>query len=665
MSGGGPSSSTTVEQHFPTWAMGSNPPSYLVGGKGDTTSYDSSAGLPSEVGTGMIPMYLAAALKIAAGNMHQYTSSDADATGALVPSSPFAAGFLSAYTGSVSNPPAKAWISATGGSLPLTQIALVPKQGLVIAITAVDGVTGAITAPGATPAAPFAGGASYAPLDVVSILGGNNDATATVDTVDGSGAVLTCHITNAGTHYLVANDSTAVVGGAGSITYGGYGYVPGMMIAIGTPGVDGLGRLGDQAYGVVQGGVSGTGSVTGGTVVVASAVWMSIVSSHLALTASGGSGYVLGNPATLLLGGQVIQASVTGISGGGSGPGALAQITIPPPGKNSFSVTAGTWTVIGPVNPPPVTSTSLVKLQIINGGSLYPNTSTLHSLTPAEPGETLVEYSNLAVTDPSVPDGITHDPCKSGYANLTQYERNAMVAMAQLAQNGDPLATQGLLLMNAILDGVYLQGVDPLGGTLPLLGFQDVAISTVVGGAQRQFQNRILNKLSPMAQTMATDANTSSRLGARVSATLYDDNFRNERAYQNASVQLAIKYGELEYLLAEAWRTAGVWNRAYITGRLDDNLHVVLADDMIQYNALQILGSAAGTMFGMAKVVTQPLQKPNGWLSAAGGSIAGLAIGAALAPFTGGMSLVAAAELGAAAGGLLGGASAASNGGQF
>lgn len=66
--------------------------------------------------------------------------------------------------------------------------------------------TGPILTVNATPAA---GGAGYAASDVLTVPSGNGDAAVTVDTVDGSGAVVTYHISDPGSGYGLANDVAA------------------------------------------------------------------------------------------------------------------------------------------------------------------------------------------------------------------------------------------------------------------------------------------------------------------------------------------------------------------------------------------------------------------------------------------------------------------------
>lgn len=257
-------------------------------------------------------------------------------------------------------------------------------------------------------------------------------------------------------------------------------------------------------------------------------------------------------------------------------------------------------------------------------------TSATYTLYPYIPGQPLALFSNAGVTGDASSDGITYAANQSKYANLTTYEKSAMSGLATRAANGDVLAGKGLALLNLVLDGTYLL---PSGAT-----FQAV-LALILTPSQNDFTSKVFNKLTAktfingntdttfQGQSLVTAGDTSNKWSARITAMLNDDNYRTERDHQNNSTRVSLSYGEMDYINAEALRMAGFWNRQYVQGRLKDNHEVILGNDIVPYNALQVLGNAVGGMIGMKTSVTKPLSRPSGWIGVAGGALAGAAGG--------------------------------------
>ena len=106
---------------------------------------------------------------------------------AVVPGSGYAPGDLSTLAGGATLSPAKVQITDTQAVL--ASLVSAGSGGAGVIATSSLGV----------------GGSGYAPGDTGTIQVGNGDATYQVNTVDGSGAVLTFALTGDGTNYVIQN----------------------------------------------------------------------------------------------------------------------------------------------------------------------------------------------------------------------------------------------------------------------------------------------------------------------------------------------------------------------------------------------------------------------------------------------------------------------------
>lgn len=227
------------------------------------------------------------------------------------------------------------------------------------------------------------------------------------------------------------------------------------------------------------------------------------------------------------------------------------------------------------------------------------------------------------------------------YADQDAYETAGITALAARGRAGNTTITKGITLVSAILNGDYLLGTDAF--------FQDV-----LSDAHDALANAVTTDILPIigkttflvgdlsGETLADTicAGTTAKYSARMQAFLYGKNYVTGRMDQHQGLQFGVEYASQPFKDAEVLRRAGLYQREYDQGALEDEYKKWTEEEMAQVARLNILGNAIRALVGSQVTKTSPLYKPSPVISMVGGAMVGAAAGGAV----GGM--IAGAEIG-------------------
>lgn len=234
------------------------------------------------------------------------------------------------------------------------------------------------------------------------------------------------------------------------------------------------------------------------------------------------------------------------------------------------------------------------------------------------------------------------------YALQNDNELDGIANLAARGRNGDPLITKGETYIKDVLDGDYLDG-----NTSDF----DFVVDKVINKPKRTMRSDIMSRLGGTLFYTGENSGVNlskvfvsdSKYYSRTSRLLYAENYKDESARQEQALTYGIEYGRQEVVDAEILRTAGLYQREYNQGALEDAYRVYYEEQTAWIRKLDVLGNAIRTIMGTQTAIDKPYYRPSPMMGAMGGAMAGAAVGTM---FGGpGMGTV----IGAAGGALLGG----------
>ncbi len=259
------------------------------------------------------------------------------------------------------------------------------------------------------------------------------------------------------------------------------------------------------------------------------------------------------------------------------------------------------------------------------GGSSGSSTTTVKKLPDyAEPYvQSFLERAYALCLETFIPYWDPSNGSPPTYAAQTADETQAITGLATRGRNGNTTITKGITLLESIIDGDQLPGTDAeFQAALTL--FHDT------------FANAVTNEVIPtlggtlyyvgdlsaenLAQTLTAEfvAAYSSRSQKAMTAR----NYKRARTDQLRILSMGVEYAAQPYADADMLRTAGLQQREYDQGALDDLYKRWFEEQIGPINKLEILGNAIRAMVGTQYKTTSPLYKPSQVVAMVGGGVA-------------------------------------------
>jgi hypothetical protein len=239
------------------------------------------------------------------------------------------------------------------------------------------------------------------------------------------------------------------------------------------------------------------------------------------------------------------------------------------------------------------------------------------------------------------------------YADQNDNELDGIANLATRGRDGDVLITKGETYIKDVLDGDYLDGTT---------ADFDTTLDKIINKPKRTLRTDIMSRLGGTlfytgdnsGINLSKNLVSDSKYYTRTSRILYAQNYKDESTRQEQTLNYGIEYGKQDVVDAEILRTAGLYQREYNQGALEDAYKVYYEEQTAWIRKLDVLGNAIRTIMGTQTAIDKPYYRPSPVMGVMGGAMAGAAVGAMFAAPTGGMSVLAGALIGAAGGGLLG-----------
>lgn len=234
------------------------------------------------------------------------------------------------------------------------------------------------------------------------------------------------------------------------------------------------------------------------------------------------------------------------------------------------------------------------------------------------------------------------------YADQNDNELDGIANLADRGRNGDILITKGKTHIKSILDGDFLDGSES--------EFQET-LDDIINNPKKTLFDDIMPKLGGSlyhindlsGRNLSKELVSDSKYYIRTSKIVYADNYKDEREAQERILPLGIEYGRQDVVDAEVLRTAGLYQREYNQGALEDAYKVYYEEQTAYIRKLDVLGNAIRSIMGTQTAIDRPYYRPSPITGMMGGAMAGAAVGTMFAP---GVGTVAGAIGGVLLGGL-------------
>ena len=125
---------------------------------------------------------------------------------------------------------------------------------------------------------------------------------------------------------------------------------------------------------------------------------------------------------------------------------------------------------------------------------------------------------------------------------------------------------------------------------------------------------------NPLAQDLTID--TASTYQGRLNAKLEDDNYRLERANQDAALGLGIELAKQSAINAETLRMAGLYMREYNQGTYELASKLFVEQEEFNVFKLEIFGNCLRAMTGSQQTTTSQDNQASGFMQAVGATTA-------------------------------------------
>jgi hypothetical protein len=265
----------------------------------------------------------------------------------------------------------------------------------------------------------------------------------------------------------------------------------------------------------------------------------------------------------------------------------------------------------------------------------------------------------MVIRAQSLADPSTYVPFAGPtYAAQTSDELEAIATLASRGTIGNLSISKGVVLLEDILDGIYLLGTDV---------FMEAAEDAVEDNLTIAINTDLVPLLGGSKFLMGDveAANLAQSLGAttyikyfgRAMGRFYADNYKTQRTNQEGALSIGIEFAAQPIKDAETRRIAGVYAREYLQGYDTDLFNKWMDSQVYKVNHLEILGNAVRALVGGQSTRTEPYYRPNPMISAAGGAISGAVSGAMIGGYAtswSGPGMIIGGAIGAVVGGTVG-----------
>lgn len=210
------------------------------------------------------------------------------------------------------------------------------------------------------------------------------------------------------------------------------------------------------------------------------------------------------------------------------------------------------------------------------------------------------------------------------YAAQDAYETAGIAALAARGRAGNTTIAKGITLVSAILNGDYLPGTDEFFQTM--LSDAHDALAEAVENDILPIIGKTTFLVGDLSGEQLADeicAGTTSRYSGRMQAFLYGKNYATGRTDQHQALQFGVEYASQPFRDAEVLRRAGLYQREYDQGALEDLYKKWTEEEMAQVARLNILGNAIRALVGSQMTKSSPLYKASPVVSMIGGAMVG------------------------------------------
>ncbi len=234
------------------------------------------------------------------------------------------------------------------------------------------------------------------------------------------------------------------------------------------------------------------------------------------------------------------------------------------------------------------------------------------------------------------------------YALQNDDELDGIANLADRGQNGDTLIAKGKTYITDVLDGDYLKGANAEFTTM---------LGNLIDKPKKAYRDNIFNKLGGSVycvgnfakDNLAQELNESDRYFERLSARVYARNYASEVGKREHAIGYGVEYGKQAVEDAEYLRSAGLAQRIYEQGSLEDAYRDWFDTEVQKIRKLEVWGNAVRSLVGTHTAITKPYYRPNPIMGVMGGAMVGAGAGFMITGTPMG------AAIGAGVGGLLGG----------
>ena len=205
-------------------------------------------------------------------------------------------------------------------------------------------------------------------------------------------------------------------------------------------------------------------------------------------------------------------------------------------------------------------------------------------------------------------------------------ETDGIAGLANRGRYGDQVISKAITYLDDVINSGHLSGTKA--------GFLN-ALSQVTGNSTTDFasvSSRIGRKAYVVGDPDATLLAQSLSSGfpalynARVSASIYKDNWDKEKELQAHALGYGVEMGKHAAIDAEALRRAGVYQREYVQGTYVLSHKLWVQQQELAVVRLEIFGNALRALTGSNQTSTQNMEG-NKAMAAVGGVMAGATLG--------------------------------------
>lgn len=212
------------------------------------------------------------------------------------------------------------------------------------------------------------------------------------------------------------------------------------------------------------------------------------------------------------------------------------------------------------------------------------------------------------------------------YAPRNQDEIDGILALADRASNGSSTTNLGITLLVSTLKGEKLSGYPQ----------KDTEWGVRADEVYDDFIYSILPKIDTNAN-MAGGFGGSGHAKMKIAAArklfndlaghahkIYGEDYFSERKYMNDAIGYAGEYAKASIEDIDQLRQAGLYEREYQQGILEDAFRLWLDEQESSIRRLDVMGNAIRAMAGSSVEKTTPFYRPGKMASIAGIALAGL-----------------------------------------